>query len=167
MPRGKRKNEKEEEEEKGSERESEANTQLMARLSALLEEYDLEVEQRCLHMQTQAEHLAFALKNTLQMELMKLPKRTRAMPLHQFLKEYTGDQPPLAPRPNGAVNASIMAPTPAKPQQAKITFKLENGATVDLDASTVGSMDAQTKEATKARLLSLQSEMHSIMAALR
>lgn len=171
MPRGKRKNDKEEEgkEEESSERENTApNAALIAKLQALLEEYDLEVESRCLAMQSQADHLAMGLRNALHMELMKLPKKVRTMPMHQFLKEYQGDFGALA-RPLGtsaAVNASV-APTPARGDAAKITLKLEGGRALDLDASMAQSLDAHTKEEAKARLLTLQSQLHSLMAALR
>ena len=149
MPRGKRKNDKEEEtgREEGDEgRENNADPVLMARLKGILEEYDNEVEARCLHMQTQADGLVMGLRNSLHMELMKLPKRVRTMPLSQFLKE----QPEPRPLGSSAANASV-APTPARGgDAAKITLKLQGGRALDLDASMVGSLDARTKEEAKA-----------------
>ena len=167
MPRGKRKNEKDtdEGEEKAERENQEPNAALQAKLQTILDEYDLEVESRCLSMQSQAEHLAMGLRNTLHMELMKLPKKVRSMPMHQFLKEYQGETLSL-PRPTGGVNASI-APTPARVDAAKITLKLDGGRALDLDATMAQSLDAQTKQEAKARLMSLQSELQAVMAALR
>lgn len=167
MPRGKRKNDKDEDagQDAGDEgRENkDADPVLMARLKGILEEYDNEVEARCLHMQTQADGLVMGLRNSLHMELMKLPKRVRTMPLSQFLKE----QPELRPLGSSAANTSV-APTPARGgDAAKITLKLQGGRALDLDASMVSSLDARTKEEAKARLLSLQSEVQTLMAALR
>lgn len=167
MPRGKRKNENEENDEEKAQL-SESNTsssngRLKEKLQVILQEYDVEVGIRCQEMEGHAKQLTLGLQNALQIELLKLPKNLRSMTMRQFMKEYHGDWSALG-RP-ARLNTSV-APTPAR-EPAKITLKLAGGTALELDESTVSSLDSRTKEEAKARLVALQNELNSIMSAFR
>lgn len=55
------------------------------------EEFDIEVEKRCHNIMVQAEAMTVSIKNTLNVELMRLPKKIRTMPLGEFCGKYQGD----------------------------------------------------------------------------
>ncbi|KAJ1467062.1 hypothetical protein T484DRAFT_1921842, partial [Baffinella frigidus] len=58
-----------------------------AKLSALVEELDVEVESRCKLLQSQAEYLAKVLKSDFNVMLAKLPKKAREMTVAEFFAQ--------------------------------------------------------------------------------
>ncbi|KAL6064854.1 EF-hand domain-containing protein [Balamuthia mandrillaris] len=62
-----------------------------AHLEAILDEFDLEVETRSAALMSEARDLCSSLKNQLHVELMKLPKRIREMPMKEFIDKHGGD----------------------------------------------------------------------------
>jgi hypothetical protein len=61
------------------------------RVTALLDEFDIEVEDKCNFLKQQAAELATSVRNQLAIELVKIPKRIREMPMKTFMEEYGGD----------------------------------------------------------------------------
>eukprot|EP00742_Colponemidia_sp_Colp-10_P007099 GILJ01007622.1.p1 GENE.GILJ01007622.1~~GILJ01007622.1.p1 ORF type:complete len:212 (-),score=42.03 GILJ01007622.1:218-853(-) len=61
------------------------------RQNALLEEFQLEIDSRCRALQTSAEDVILSLRNAFHVELMKIPKKIRMMPLSEFQAAYEGD----------------------------------------------------------------------------
>lgn len=54
------------------------------KVAALLEELELEVDQRCTSLRAFADVMVAALRNELRVQLLKLPKKTRNMPMADF-----------------------------------------------------------------------------------
>jgi hypothetical protein len=57
-------------------------------------------------MQTQAENLAMSLRNSLHVELMKLPKKIRTTSMRDFYSQYNGDWNALTKGVYGAPSSS-------------------------------------------------------------
>eukprot|EP00232_Nephroselmis_pyriformis_P012190 CAMPEP_0182882148 /NCGR_PEP_ID=MMETSP0034_2-20130328/17606_1 /TAXON_ID=156128 /ORGANISM="Nephroselmis pyriformis, Strain CCMP717" /LENGTH=129 /DNA_ID=CAMNT_0025015221 /DNA_START=36 /DNA_END=421 /DNA_ORIENTATION=- len=62
-----------------------------AKLARLLEELDMEIEDRIKAVQGMAEGAAMQLRSEFSMSIMKLPKKVRSMPLSEFREQYAGD----------------------------------------------------------------------------
>ena len=70
---------------------SEKQLQMNEVVENIVEELDIEVDARCSELRVLAQNAAFSLKNAYRVQLMRLPKRVRSLPLSRFLDEY-GDQ---------------------------------------------------------------------------
>eukprot|EP00241_Pyramimonas_parkeae_P004834 CAMPEP_0114224566 /NCGR_PEP_ID=MMETSP0058-20121206/177_1 /TAXON_ID=36894 /ORGANISM="Pyramimonas parkeae, CCMP726" /LENGTH=373 /DNA_ID=CAMNT_0001335053 /DNA_START=209 /DNA_END=1330 /DNA_ORIENTATION=- len=62
-----------------------------ARVGALLEELELEVDARCSSLKAFAQDMVAALRNEFRVQLLKLPKKVRSMPMSEFRDKYAGD----------------------------------------------------------------------------
>eukprot|EP01088_Endostelium_zonatum_P011426 TRINITY_DN25561_c0_g1_i1.p1 TRINITY_DN25561_c0_g1~~TRINITY_DN25561_c0_g1_i1.p1 ORF type:complete len:132 (+),score=36.28 TRINITY_DN25561_c0_g1_i1:127-522(+) len=63
-----------------------------AKLLALLDEFDVEVQARANRLRVQAtQELKMSLMNQLHLELVKVPQRIRTMTMKEFCEKYNGD----------------------------------------------------------------------------
>ncbi|KAK3236208.1 hypothetical protein CYMTET_53638 [Cymbomonas tetramitiformis] len=60
-------------------------------VEALVEELELEVEARCASLMASAKDKVEALRNEFQVQLMKLPKKVRELPMKDFRLDFSGD----------------------------------------------------------------------------
>ena len=71
------------------------------------------VESRCRNLKRNSEHMANQLQNAFHVELMKIPKRIRQMPIDEFNAKYGGDmQQVLAQQLKDTISQSIPPQTP-------------------------------------------------------
>merc|ERR1712070_666330 len=59
-----------------------------AKINALLEELEVEINGQCREMQHYAQGLANEMTNQMKVKLMSIPKKVRGMPLSEFIAAY-------------------------------------------------------------------------------
>lgn len=57
------------------------------RVESLIEEFDLELEARCKAIHSRAEDAVLEVRNTLHAQIMRIPRKTRSMPISKFLAD--------------------------------------------------------------------------------
>eukprot|EP00002_Diphylleia_rotans_P001826 TRINITY_DN11061_c0_g1_i1.p1 TRINITY_DN11061_c0_g1~~TRINITY_DN11061_c0_g1_i1.p1 ORF type:complete len:334 (+),score=72.56 TRINITY_DN11061_c0_g1_i1:48-1049(+) len=62
-----------------------------ARLKAMVDEFDIEVEQKCRKILHDSEGMALSIRSALTVELMRLPKKISSMTMREFFGTFQGD----------------------------------------------------------------------------
>lgn len=81
---------------------------------SLLEEFEIEVDEKVKQMRSLTDMLALRLKNDFDLELLKLPASIRSMTMQEFCVQYGGDIDEALKK-----QSKLMAPPPAPPKTEK------------------------------------------------
>ncbi|KAA8496683.1 hypothetical protein FVE85_0412 [Porphyridium purpureum] len=60
------------------------------RIDNIMEEIDVEIDARCSELRTLSQNAAFSIRNAYRVQMMKLPRKVRSLPLREFVQEYGG-----------------------------------------------------------------------------
>jgi len=139
---------------------------------AILSEFDHEVETKCKQMRSQAEHLSLSIHNALQVEMMKLPKRIRAMKMKDLLQQHHNDLPPplsTSKKDNQPFKIPLVPiRTRAKAtKEHNITLEMNDGTELDITKVNADDMDLKAKKEAMEKLAMLQQQVSNLMDSLR
>eukprot|EP01112_Ceratiomyxa_fruticulosa_P017747 TRINITY_DN5591_c0_g2_i2.p1 TRINITY_DN5591_c0_g2~~TRINITY_DN5591_c0_g2_i2.p1 ORF type:complete len:191 (-),score=37.40 TRINITY_DN5591_c0_g2_i2:93-665(-) len=124
------------------------------KVQGVIEEFDCEVEARIAQMRSTAENRVISMHNALQVEILKLPKKTRDMTMKEFLSQSDSC--------TNATNTTDTKPSESNEQIATISNALNQ-----LLASNLSNSGDKSKIESSLQILkSIQDQVAMLMGSL-
>jgi len=93
------------------------------KVESIIDELDIEVDARCAELKSLAKSAAFSVKNMFRVQMMKIPKKVRALTLNDFQKQYGGDIDAVLLKDIETSVANIYEASGRKPTAVKRTIR--------------------------------------------